>query len=126
MSWRKATFQGLYNPSASETAPKFLTLKIDRNYFILGDKERYLANNQGGLSLAEGPIGLKTGAASETPRPTYFCTGQNTGPIRVGQYRWSLLGRYLTITKVSDKKCADRAQLVPGTWVRVGAPAPKR
>ena len=102
---------GLYNPFVGRTAANVLALKIDRHYFTLGVREQYTATNRGRLELFGQPPGI---------HGAHFCTNQKTDLTPVGYYRWSLLGRDLTITRVLDQSCPDRAQLVPGTWVRVG------
>jgi transcriptional regulator with XRE-family HTH domain len=94
-------------PGASRMS---MTLRINWRRFRLGNSEPYAATNSGSLSLFGDPPGAST----------HFCTGQTTDLTPTGYYRWSILGRTLTITRVSDPLCADRAELVPGTWARAG------
>ena len=91
-----------------------LTLTIDRSRFRLGDTEQYSATDSGRLMVFGPPPGLTT---------QHFCTGQKTDITPTGYYHWTLLGRVLTITRVSDRFCSDRAQLAPGTWIRIDKPA---
>lgn len=71
----------------------------------------YSATAGGGLSIFGPPPGF-------TKR--HFCARQQTDLTPIGYYHWSILGNQLIITKVSDRFCADRAELVPGAWTRVG------
>ena len=105
---------GLPWPYNGNFARMKLTLTIKPGRFRLGDAEVYTAGDDRELSLSGPPPGLTT---------THLCNGQNTDLTPTGYYRWSILGRVLTITKVSDNHCADRAELVPGTWIRTGKPA---
>ena len=95
-------------------SPTHLELRVTRDRLILGASEHYTATNSGGLTIFGGPPG-------RTTMP--FCKGQQTDLTPTGSYHWTVIGRLLSITTVSDKFCGQRAQLVSGTWTRTSKPA---
>jgi transcriptional regulator with XRE-family HTH domain len=88
-----------------------LTLVVTRRYFSLGANQPYAATPAGGLLLRGGPLGSGI--------EQHMCTNQLIDVTPIGTYRWSVTGPILTITKVSDRHCADRAATVPAKWIRV-------
>jgi serine/threonine protein kinase/transcriptional regulator with XRE-family HTH domain len=105
---------GLPAPFLQSFARQPVVLTIGQSYLRLGTQQRYSATDGGGLSVFGPPPGLTRAR---------FCTEQQTDLTPTGYYHWSILGNQLTITKLSDRFCADRAELLPGVWTRVGRPA---
>jgi serine/threonine protein kinase len=79
-------------------------------YFVDTTDEYYRATADGRLSL------LNFNPAVNTSSPCSLVVAETPPP---SSYRWSLRGRDLVITAVSDNHCADRQGLVRGVWKRV-------
>jgi tRNA A-37 threonylcarbamoyl transferase component Bud32 len=107
-AWDQGFFNSLNWPFTGQT----LTLTIDRIHFTLGEAESYSATDSGNLFLNGVPPG------APTPRS---CESQKTDLAPSGFYHWSLLGRVLTITRVSHDNCADLGTLAAGTWTRTSS-----
>jgi hypothetical protein len=87
-------------------------LTIGRVDLRLGSAQVYVyaATDGGSLQI----FGRRPGLIADQS-----CVNQQNGLTPTGVYHWSMLGNQLFVVKVSDASCADRAKLMPGTWIRV-------
>jgi hypothetical protein len=101
------------DPSALSWIGNRFTLAVgkkDFNFHVIGPIEYYNATRDGRLYLH----GFNVGS-----NPNSFCYVPPAEEVPVGEYRWSVSGKYLTLTRIRDNHCADRASLTPGRWKRI-------